>query len=63
MNVESVSAVLFYSPDPARLAHFYRANLGIPFERQAPRCCDPFSTWGTESASRPSAIRTETCSI
>jgi predicted enzyme related to lactoylglutathione lyase len=32
MNVESVSAVLFYSPDPARLAQFYRAHLGIPFE-------------------------------
>jgi predicted enzyme related to lactoylglutathione lyase len=32
MNVESVSAVLFYSPEPARLARFYAGNLGIPFE-------------------------------
>jgi predicted enzyme related to lactoylglutathione lyase len=32
MNVESVSAVLFFSPEPARLAAFYRTHLGIPFE-------------------------------
>src|ERR1700760_654946 len=32
MNVESVSAVLFFSPDPERLAGFYKATLGIPFE-------------------------------
>jgi predicted enzyme related to lactoylglutathione lyase len=32
MKIESVSAVLFYSPEPAQLASFYRAHLGIPFE-------------------------------
>ncbi len=32
MNVESVSAVLFYSPEPARLAQFYVTNLAIPFQ-------------------------------
>jgi|HubBroStandDraft_5_1064220.scaffolds.fasta_scaffold201172_2 predicted enzyme related to lactoylglutathione lyase len=32
MNVESVSAILFYSSQPSRLAAFYRTNLGIPFE-------------------------------
>ena len=32
MNVESVSAILFYSPEPARLARFYVANLAIAFQ-------------------------------
>jgi predicted enzyme related to lactoylglutathione lyase len=32
MNIESVSAVLFYSPEPAKLAQFYSATLGIPFK-------------------------------
>jgi hypothetical protein len=32
MPVESVSAVLFYSSQPSRLADFYRNHLGIPFE-------------------------------
>jgi predicted enzyme related to lactoylglutathione lyase len=32
MKVESVSAVLFFSPEPARLAEFYETTLGIPFE-------------------------------
>ncbi len=32
MKIESVSAVLFFSQDPAKLAAFYSTNLGIPFE-------------------------------
>jgi predicted enzyme related to lactoylglutathione lyase len=32
MPVESVSAILFYSSEPARLARFYSTHLGIPFE-------------------------------
>jgi catechol 2,3-dioxygenase-like lactoylglutathione lyase family enzyme len=32
MNVLSLSAVVFTSPDPERLAGFYRARLGIPLE-------------------------------
>lgn len=32
MKIESVSALLFYSAEPARLAEFYRMYLGIPFE-------------------------------
>jgi predicted enzyme related to lactoylglutathione lyase len=32
MKIESVSAVLFYSAQPARLAEFYRTHFGIPFE-------------------------------
>jgi predicted enzyme related to lactoylglutathione lyase len=30
--IERLSALLFYSPDPERLAGFYRDALGIPFE-------------------------------
>jgi catechol 2,3-dioxygenase-like lactoylglutathione lyase family enzyme len=32
MNALSVSAVVFTSPDPCRLADFYRTHLGIPIE-------------------------------
>jgi catechol 2,3-dioxygenase-like lactoylglutathione lyase family enzyme len=32
MNVLSLSAVVFTSPDPQRLAGFYRERLGIPIE-------------------------------
>ena len=32
MKIDCVSAVLFYSPEPTRLATFYRIHLGIPFE-------------------------------
>jgi len=32
MRIQSVSAVLFYSSEPARLATFYATHLGIPFE-------------------------------
>jgi predicted enzyme related to lactoylglutathione lyase len=32
MPVESVSAILFYSSEPERLARFYSTHLGIPFE-------------------------------
>jgi predicted enzyme related to lactoylglutathione lyase len=32
MKTESVSAVLFYSSEPARLAKFYSTHLGIPLE-------------------------------
>jgi len=35
MQVQSVSAIVFFSPDPERLASFYRTHLGIPFEPQA----------------------------
>jgi predicted enzyme related to lactoylglutathione lyase len=35
MPVESVSAIVFFSPDPPRLADFYRAHLGIQLESQA----------------------------
>ena len=35
MKAESLSALVFRSPDPARLAAFYREHLGIPFEEHA----------------------------
>jgi predicted enzyme related to lactoylglutathione lyase len=35
MNVDSLSAVVFFSPDPNRLAGFYRTNLGIPLEHES----------------------------
>jgi predicted enzyme related to lactoylglutathione lyase len=35
MNIEALGAVTFTSPDPARLANFYRTHLGIPFELEA----------------------------
>ena len=35
MNVESVSAIVFFSPDPERLAAFYRTQLGIPLAQEA----------------------------
>jgi predicted enzyme related to lactoylglutathione lyase len=33
MQVMSVSAVTITSPDPARLAEFYRSQLGVPLNR------------------------------
>jgi predicted enzyme related to lactoylglutathione lyase len=35
MNVDSLSAVVFFSSDPARLASFYKTHLGIPFEYES----------------------------
>lgn len=35
MNIESLSAVVFTSPDPSRLADFYKSHLGIPFEHES----------------------------
>ncbi len=35
MHVDSLSALVYSSPDPERLATFYREHLGIPFEHQA----------------------------
>ena len=35
MNVESLSAVVFFSPNPVRLADFYRTHLGIPLEHES----------------------------
>ena len=32
MKAESLSAVVYHSPEPERLADFYRRHLGIPFE-------------------------------
>jgi predicted enzyme related to lactoylglutathione lyase len=31
MKTEALSALIIYSPEPARLAAFYREHLGIPF--------------------------------
>jgi len=35
MKVESLSAVVFFSRDPERLAEFYRSRIGIPFEHRS----------------------------
>jgi predicted enzyme related to lactoylglutathione lyase len=35
MNVESLSAVVFFSSDPGRLAGFYKTHLGIPFQPES----------------------------
>jgi len=35
MQIEALSAVVFTSPDPDRLADFYRAHLGIPFQHES----------------------------
>jgi predicted enzyme related to lactoylglutathione lyase len=32
MQAESLSAVVYHSPEPERLADFYRRHIGIPFE-------------------------------
>ena len=32
MNAQALSALVFYSADPERLAKFYREHVGIPFE-------------------------------
>jgi catechol 2,3-dioxygenase-like lactoylglutathione lyase family enzyme len=32
MQVDSVSAVVFFSPNPTRLASFYKTHLGIPLD-------------------------------
>jgi len=32
MKAESLSAVVYHSPQPERLAAFYKEHLGIPFE-------------------------------
>jgi len=34
MTVQQLAGVIMFSPDPERLATFYRENLGIPFESQ-----------------------------
>lgn len=35
MQIESLSAIVFTSPDPDRLADFYRTRLGIPFVHES----------------------------
>lgn len=34
MTVQHLAGVITFSPDPERLATFYRGALGIPFEKQ-----------------------------
>ena len=36
MNIEALSAVIFYSSQPTRLAEFYKLHLGIPFALDTP---------------------------
>jgi predicted enzyme related to lactoylglutathione lyase len=35
MNVQFLSAIVFISSDPARLADFYKTHLGIPLEHES----------------------------
>ncbi len=34
VNAQSLSALVYYSPDPDRLANFYRDHVGIPFTHE-----------------------------
>ncbi len=66
MNANALGGLILYSPDPERLADFYRDNLGIPFQHEthggAVRPHNEafwngvhFAIWGVSEAHAPDA--------